>query len=310
MRWRAILALALAALASAGGARQVRSLFDGADPFALPDNQGNVWIYPTGNGSRLDAWRCSSPSVALACADAGPLVSERSVGWIGDDGARTHFLWAPDMLADAGRYYFYYAVGPQNPTPSRLGVAVCDTPAGPCRDSGKPLLTGGPGFEAIDPMVFVDRRSGLRLLYAGGSAGAKLRAYELSPDLISINRELPIAQPPLFTEGVFLHERNGIYYLSWSHGHWDRSDYSVLYAMSASPLGPWNYRGVLLHSDARFKGPGHHAFFQDRTTGDWYIVYHRWENQPGDGPYRGSRRIVVQRIRYKDDGEIEPIAMD
>ena len=64
-----------------------------------------------------------------------------------------------------------------------------------------------------------------------------------------------------------------------------------------------------LTSDARFKGPGHHALLRDPATGTWHIAYHRWEGQQGDGPYAGQRRIVVQPITYTPDGTIEAIAM-
>lgn len=303
--------LALAGLlAGAALAQEVPSVFAGADPYALFAD-GKMWIYPTEGGQTLESWSSTDRTHWTRQAD---LLQQKDIPWIAADGARQHFLWAPDMLAAGGHYYLYYSVGPQNPTPSRLGVAVCDGPAGPCRDSGKPLLTGGPkseggAFEAIDPMVFIDVRSGRRLLYAGGSAGARLRLFELGPDLVTVTREVPVEQPPLFTEGVFMHERNGIYYLSWSHGHWNGADYAVHYAMSSSPTGPWKYRGIILQGDRRFKGPGHHAFVKDPATGDWLIVYHRWEGKKGDGPYQGDRRIAIQPIHYTSTGEIEPIHM-
>ena len=53
-----------------------------------------------------------------------------------------------------------------------------------------------------------------------GSAGAKLRVFELNPDLVSFAREVPVETPPQFTEGVFMHVRDGRYYLSYSHGSW------------------------------------------------------------------------------------------
>ncbi|WP_159317014.1 family 43 glycosylhydrolase, partial [Raoultella terrigena] len=139
------------------------------------------------------------------------------------------FLWAPGVATARGKWYLYYSVGPQNPTPSRIGVAVADRPEGPYRDSGKPLVTGelvrdGRGFEAIDPMVFVDPRSGKAYLYTGGSAGARLRVWELNRDMISLAREVPVAQPPQFTEGAFMHERAGTYYLSYSHGRFNGPD--------------------------------------------------------------------------------------
>ena len=305
MRHVAALAAALSLLAGGAVAKDTPSVFAGADPDAMFAG-GQMWVYPTGKGDRLESW--SSPDRAH-WRDHGDLIRLKDIRWAGDDHARRHFLWAPDMLAANGRYYLYYSVGPQDPTPSRLGVATCTGPAGPCTDSGKPLLTGGNGFEAIDPMVFIDPRSGRRLLYAGGSAGSRLRVFELNADLTTIAREVPVDQPPLFTEGVFMHERGGIYYLSWSHGHWNRADYSVHYAMATSPTGPWKYRGPILSSQGRYKGPGHHSFVQDPKTGEWLIVYHRWENKAGDGPYTDVRRVAVQTITYDKHGQIEPVRM-
>lgn len=288
---------------TAGCAGTHGSLFDGADPAALVEN-GQVYLYPTG-GSELAVWT----SADNRRWQRGPALLRKSdIAWIDDDGAPDHSLWAPHMTAADGAYWFYYSVGPQNPTPSRLGVARCETPSGPCVDSGKPLLTGGNGFEAIDPMVFVDPASGQRLLYAGGSAGATLRVYELGPDMVTLGKRIAVETPPQFTEGAFMHLRDGIYYLSYSHGRYNDASYSLHYATAPAPTGPWTYRGEILKSDATFKGPGHHAFYQDPRDGSWWIAYHRWE-QSGEGPYRGSRRVVVQPITYDANGLIAPIDM-
>ncbi|RIA37441.1 glycosyl hydrolase family 43 [Hephaestia caeni] len=300
-----MLAAGALCLAAGAGAERVQSVFDGGDPFVLVDGD-TVWIYPTG-GKGLEGW---SSTDLVHWRNHGPLLRKSDITWIDDDGAPSHGLWAPDMLAANGRYYFYYSVGPQHPTPSRLGVATCEGPAGPCTDSGRPLLTGGDGFEAIDPMVFADARSGKTYLYAGGSAGSTLRVFVLTPDLMRIDHEVTVAQPPHFTEGAFMHERDGIYYLSYSHGRWNDATYSVHYATAPSPTGPWTYRGVILKTDAAYKGPGHHSFFRDPRDGGWRIAYHRWEGQDGPGPYRGHRRIAIQKISYAADGAIEPISMD
>jgi beta-xylosidase len=299
---------ALLALTSAGTlARDVKSVFAGADPSAIYAD-GQLWIEPTGHGEKLESW---SSTDRKTWQKRGVLLSLADMPWIGDDHARRHYLWAPDLRPANGKYYLYYSVGPQNPTPSRLGVAVCETPAGPCKDSGKPLLTGGAyaggSFEAIDPMVFVDPKTNRALLYAGGSAGAKLRVFELAPDMVTIAKEVPVDQPPMFTEGAFMHERNGIYYLSYSSGHWNMADYNVEYAMATSPTGPWKYRGAILVGDRKYKGPGHHSFVQDPTTGEWLIVYHRWEGKAGNGPYNDDRRIAIQPISYDALGQIMPI---
>ncbi len=324
-RARAGLLAAALLLLGAQDRPPVRSVFEGADPSALFAD-GELWLYPTADGLHLDAW---SSRDLRHWRDRATLLRREDVRWIGPG----RQLWAPHMQAANGRYYLYYAVGPQEPLPSRIGVAVCDTEAGPCRDSGHALITGadagavtarpapcpdampptGSGrfhFEAIDPMVFVDPQSGQRLLYAGGSNGSVLRVWELAPDMVTAVRELPVAQPPCFTEGVWMHERGGTYYLSYSSGHWDRADYSVRYATAPTPLGPWTYRGTILHADARFKGPGHHAFVQDPRTGEWLIAYHRWEDERGDGPYHDHRHVALARVHYRADGTVAPIDME
>ncbi|VXC35390.1 family 43 glycosylhydrolase [Sphingomonas sp. 8AM] len=284
--------------------------FQGADPHATMID-GELWVFPTGGpgGSwAADRFGAFSSRDLKTWQPRGELLRRDQIAWIGADGAPEHFLWAPGVATRNGKWYLYYSVGPQNPTPSRIGVAVADRPAGPYRDSGQPLVTGGPGFEAIDPMVFVDPKDGKAYLYAGGSAGAKLRIWELTPDMTGLAREVPVETPPQFTEGAFVHERNGTYYLSYSHGHFNAADYSVHYATARSPIGPWRYRGAILTSDRRHKGPGHHSFVRTRT-GQSLIVYHRWENPQGPAPFSGERQVAIDRLRYAADGRILPVRM-
>jgi beta-xylosidase len=310
LRWcrRGSAALLGIALATTAVARNPE--FQGADPHAvLIDDE--LWVFPTGGpgGSwEADRFGAFSSRDLKTWRSRGEALRRDRIRWIGDDGARDHFLWAPGVARRNGKWYLYYSVGPQNPTPSRIGVAVSDRPQGPYRDSGRPLVTGGNGFEAIDPMVFVDPRTDKAYLYAGGSAGATLRVWELNPDMIGIAREVKVDQPPMFTEGAFMHERGGIYYLSYSHGRWNGPDYSAHYATAPSPTGPWTYRGAILTSDARHQGPGHHSFVQD-PAGDWLIVYHRWESPPADAPLKGERQVAIERVRYAADGTILPIVM-
>ena len=279
----------------------------GADPHAVTIGD-ELWVYPTGGdgGDRLSAWTTRD---LRHWRFRGVILRRDAIGWIDDDGAPRHHLWAPALIAANGRYYLFYSVGPQNPTPSRIGVAVADRPQGPFTDSGRPLLTGGEGFEAIDPMVFRDPANGHYYLYAGGSAGSRLRIYRLADDLLSIVGEVATEQPPHFTEGAFMHERGGVYYLSYSHGAWNSAGYSVYYATGPSPVGPWRYRGVLLQSDAAHQGPGHHSFVRAPVSGDWLIVYHRWPTQGKSAPLQGERHIAVERVDYASDGTILPIAM-
>lgn len=291
--------------------------FEGADPHAMMID-GELWVFPTGgprdqtgtatgswDADRFGAW--SSRDLRHWTA-RGELIRRDQIKWIGDDGAKEHFLWAPGVATRNGKYYLYYSVGPQNPTPSRIGVAVADRPQGPYRDSGKPLVTGGNGFEAIDPMVFVDPKTNVAYLYAGGSAGAKLRVWQMGDDMMSVVREMTVATPRNFTEGAFVNYRAGTYYLSYSHGRFNGPDYSVHYATSSSPLGPWRYRGAILTSDAKHQGPGHHSIVPT-PDGRTLIVYHRWEQRPGPAPFKGERVVAIDRLTYGKNGTILPVRM-
>jgi len=304
---RAFVVSALALLTASFGSR-ANPLMNGADPHVI-ELGGEFWMFPTESGARRPIFAAYHSTDLRQWRRVGPILELDRIPWVPEDGAPRHHAWAPAMAEKGGKFYFYYSVGPQNPTPSRIGVAVGDSPSGPFRDIGKPLLTGGNGFEAIDPMVYVDRKSGRAWFYAGGSAGSKLRVFELNDDMISFKREVPVAQPPHFTEAPFVHERNGTYYLSYSHGRWNDDSYSVHYATSKAPEGPWEYRGRILSSDDRRKGPGHHSFVKHPKTQQWYIVYHRWENPGKQTPYRGARKIAVEKISYDLAGRIRPIRM-
>ncbi len=276
-------------------------IFVGADPHAYCFD-GTIYVYPTSGASRqffvyssedLQTWQSHQP-----------ILDFTEISWIPNDKC----AWAPGIIEKNGTFYFYYSVGPK---PSSIGVAYSQLPTGPFVDSGQAVLSDNddPSFEAIDPMVFRDPISSKYYLYVGGSAGAKLRIFELNDDIKSISQEILATTPFNFTEGAFMHYRNGIYYLSYSHGQYRYDTYSVHYATSSTPLGPWNYKGAILVSNDDYKGPGHHSFLYNSEEDEWYIFYHRWENVEGSGPYSGSRVIAIDYLRYDEDGQIKPVIM-
>ncbi len=282
--------------------------FSGADPHAIVID-GRVWIYPTRaeGGKNFLAFESTD---LKNWKKQGPVLDFKDVPWLNSEKRRDLGPWAPCLAIKGSRYYFYYSVGPQSEgRPSRIGVAEGNSPAGPFKDSGKALLTGGNGFEAIDPMVFGDPASHQFYFYAGGSAGAKLRVFELDDNMMTFRREIPVATPKNFTEGAFMHVQGGVYHLTYSHGDWQKSSYSVHHATSKSPLGPWEHRGEILKSDEHHKGPGHHSIVQFPSGGDWWIVYHRWNKRTGDGPYRGSRETCIDKLTHGPDGTIVPVVM-
>ena len=289
-------------------AHAANPIFSGADPHAVVID-GKVWIYPTHSENGKNFWAFKM-TPQKTWEKVGPLLDLKDVPWLKSERQRDLGPWAPCIAVKGTKFYFYYSVGPQSEGhPSRIGVAVGNSPAGPFKDSGKPLLTGGNGFEAIDPMVFEDPQGHKFYFYAGGSAGAKLRVFELDDDMTGFRKEIDVETPENFTEGSFMHYQDGLYHLTYSHGGWKDATYSVHHATSKTPVGPWQYRGVILKSDAHHKGPGHHSIIQIPGTAAWYIVYHRWNNREGDGPYSGSRETAIDKLVHRADGSIEPVVM-
>ncbi|MBU6454253.1 MAG: family 43 glycosylhydrolase [Cyanobacteria bacterium REEB67] len=314
LHWAVVKALVVASalVSPASGAWATNPLFEGADPdIAFVD--GKYWVFCTNSGRIVDDTLYSYSSTNLDLwKKHGPVLAMKDIHWIKDDRAKLHSLWAPGVFYDkgkGGRYYIYYSVGPQNPTPSRIGVASSRSPSGLFVDSGKPLITGDDAFEAIDAMVFRDPESQRVYLYCGGSAASRLHVYELNDDLISIKQEVSVPNPAEFTEGAFMHFHNGLYYLSYSHGHWDKDDYCVAYSTAPSPLGPWTYKGKILVSDSIHAGPGHHAFFENPKNHKCYVVYHRWNGANRLGHMPPTRSVCIEPLRYDSDGAILPIRM-
>ena len=303
LRLKSLLFLALCPVAWAKN-----PIITGADPHAAFLN-GTVWVYPTHSekGRNFFAFKLTPQKT---WEKVGPILDLKDVPWLKTERQRNISPWAPCIAVKGSRYYFYYSVGPQSAErPSRIGVAEGNSPAGPFKDSGSVLLSGGNGFEAIDPMVFEDPASRKFYFYAGGSAGAKLRVFELNENMMGLKKEIDIEQPEKFTEGAFVHFRNGVYHLTYSHGGWKDSTYSVHHSTSSSPTGPWKYRGVILKSDDRHKGPGHHSIIQIPDSETCYIIYHRWNNREGNGPYQGARETCIDKLVHKPDGWIEPVVM-
>lgn len=296
------------ALVLSAGFALANPLLDGADPHVL-QTDGTFWMFPTESRSRKPIFAAYRSTDLRKWKRTGPILELDDIRWVTDAG-RPYHAWAPAMIERGGKFYFYYSVGPQSENrPSRIGVAVGNSPDGKFIDSGKALLTGGDGFEAIDPMVFIDPVSNKTYFYAGGSAGSKLRVFELAEDMVTLGSEIKVATPEKFTEAPFMHRHGEMYYLSYSHGSFNRSSYSVHYATAPSPIGPWKYRGAILESDAKHQGPGHHSFVENPKTKSWHIIYHRWDTTEKPGPFKGTRKIAAEKIEYDQDGLIRPIRM-
>ncbi|MDX8029078.1 family 43 glycosylhydrolase [Lentzea sp. BCCO 10_0856] len=255
------------------------------------------YIYPTTDGfpgwsgTKFSAW---SSKNLVDWKDEGVILDlGPDVSWADKN------AWAPTITERNGKYYFYFCAE------AKIGVAVSDSPTGPFVDSGKPLIAKNPGGgQAIDPAVFIDR-SGQPYLYWGNGEAyvVPLNNDMISYDPAKISRITGLTD---FREGLFMVERKGTYYLSWSIDDTRSEDYRVAYATASSPTGPFTNRGLILSKDTKLgiKGTGHSSMLQVPGTDDWYLVYHRFAIPNGDGM---NRETTIDKLVFNRDGTIAPV---
>jgi beta-xylosidase len=91
----------------------------------------------------------------------------------------------------------------------------------------------------------------------------------------------------------------------WSEGGWTGPDYSVAYAISDSPFGPFRREEKILQQDSTLAtGAGHHSVIRVPGTDEYYMVYHR--RPLGDD--RANHRVTcIDRLFFDENGRIKPV---
>ncbi|MRX45219.1 family 43 glycosylhydrolase [Agromyces sp. Q22] len=202
-------------------------------------------------------------------------------------------LYAPDAIERDGRYYLYFCMSDDSE-----GVAVADGPAGPFGDATRLPIS------QIDPAVFVDDDGQAYLYWGQFSANvARLNRDMMSIDESSIVNGLITEAEHHFHEGCSMRKRDGVYYLVFADT--SRGKPTCLgYATSTSPLGPFEYRGVIIdNADCDPESWNNHGSIEC-VDGQWYVFYHRSS--------RGSssmRRVCIEPIRFLPDGSIPEVPM-
>lgn len=222
-------------------------------------------------------------------------------------------MWAPSVIRKDGKYYFFFGANDVHEGEvGGIGVAIAARPEGPYRDAiGEPLISHiVNGAQPIDQFVFHDPVSGDYLMYYGGWQHCNV--VRLTNDLLHLQ---PFADgevykeitPANYVEGPFMLYRDGRYYFMWSEGGWGGPDYSVAYAISDNPFGPFERIGKILQLDMDVAtGAGHHSVVQNPKTGDYYIIYHR---RPLDRTGVSERRTCIDLLEFNPDGTIHPVKM-
>lgn len=213
--------------------------------------------------------------------------------------------WAPDVRYVDGQYYMYYSAPSSTPLGAAIGLAISDSPAGPWKDIGHPVVDFVADSEVIeiDPMMFIDD-DGTKYLYYGSFRRGGLHVVRLAPDgrsTVGTSQQVVAGERG---EGTWVTKRGPWYYLFYSGygcciGNVGGGGYPVLVGRSTSPTGPFvDENGVSLTA-ARpggtivnsFNGnslsaTGHNAVTVDRAGQQWNLVNsdiradHTWGGRP------------------------------
>ncbi|MBX2896320.1 MAG: glycoside hydrolase family 43 protein [Cyclobacteriaceae bacterium] len=282
-------------------------VFEGwyADPEGIVFNN-TYWIYPTFSAPYdqqvyMDAF--SSPDL-VTWTKHERIIDTAAIKWA------KRAMWAPAIIHKDNQYFLFFGANDiqSNEEYGGIGIGVADKPEGPFSDYlGKPLVSQFyNGAQPIDQFVFND--NGNYYLIYGGWRHCNIA--QLSSDFKTF---LPQADGTLFrevtpegyVEGPFMFKRNDKYYFMWSEGGWTGPDYSVAYAISDSPFGPFKREAKILQQDATVAtGAGHHSVINRPGTDEWFIVYHR---RPLDQTDRNARVVCIDKMEFDAEGKILPV---
>ena len=286
-----------------------------ADPTARVFNN-KVYLYPSHDivppeGQRQD-WFCMEDYHVFSSenltdwTDHGVIVTQNKVPWVRLD---SYSMWAPDCVERNGKYYFYFPSAPKDGRGFGVGVAIADNPEGPFIPEPEPIK----GINGIDPCVLL-ASDGNAYIFWGAGRCAKLKdnMKEIADDTptetvkwgdrefemkgVNCLKGLPSRQ----AEGPFAFEYNGNYYLTYPYV---RENTEVLgYAMSKNPMGPYEYKGLIMSEHENGCWTNHHSIVNYK--GQWYLFYHQNAFSPRDDK---RRSVQIDKLYFNPDGTIQEV---
>jgi GH43 family beta-xylosidase len=288
------------------------------DPQVFYDENEEKYIMTgTFDGRVFKVWT----SVDLTTWDQGTQVFSRGDAvWASETG----LLWGAEIHERNDQYYLYYSIEINGGTP-RIGVATADNVFGPFVDKGSPLFDFG--YSAIDNNLFTDT-DGISYMYyvrdaldnvVEGVHESHIYVVKMNDDFIStkpMEESVELIVPDQswemmsggsywnWVEGCFVHKEGDSYYLFYSANKFNEAAYSVGYAVSNSPTGPFvkSDQNPLMYTVAsEFSGPGNNSLFYSKDGKELFTAYHM--HTTPDSP-SGNRYLNIDRIGFRSDGSV------
>lgn len=283
------------------------------DPFILV-HEGMYYHYST---SSKDGFKVYTSTNLKNWEMNGYCYRDSKVG-IGD-------FWAPEVYFYNNRFYLFFTSKNKAQNRLMLSVAVADDPLGPFIDvSDRPTFDFG--YAAIDAHVFFDDDGRIYMYYAKDCSEnivddihtSQIYAVELTDDLIhTIGDPVLVLTPEgpheqrqpnwQWNEGPFMLKEGDTYFLSYSSNFFQSKHYSVSYATSNLPFGPFQKakeNPILAYIPNEISGPGHNAYFTalDGTPMTAFHIHTDMTDPSGDRQTCFSQYQITNnrlRILYK-----------
>ncbi|MGV7206315.1 glycoside hydrolase family 43 protein [Oxalobacteraceae bacterium A2-2] len=295
----AMIALACLALRAEAGNPIIQTRFT-ADPAPMV-HDGVLYLYTShdeedAQGFKMLNWMLYSTTDMVNWRDHGVVASLSTFPWA----VQTNDAWAPQVVERDGKFYLYVPVSVAGWPKNVIAVAVADHPAGPFRDAlGHPLIDKAVGY--IDPTVAIDD-DGQAYLYWGNP---ELWYVKLNRDMISYSGSVTKAtgKPANYQEGPWFYKRSGRYYMAYASTCCPEG---IGYAMSDSPTGPWNYKGMIMHPTPA--SSGNHPGIVDYKGHSYLFGFNYQLNFAQTPIHRERRSVTVASFGYERDGTISTLS--
>ncbi|WP_083702186.1 glycoside hydrolase family 43 protein [Mangrovimonas sp. DI 80] len=275
-----------------------------ADPAALV-HDGTVYLYAGHDEApndfhfyRMNEWLVYSSTNMVDWQEHPVPLKPSDFKWAKGD------AWAAQVIERNGKFYWYVTVEHDDTHPGKaVGVAVADSPIGPFKDAlGKALVTNDMtthsdiSWDDIDPSVIIDD-DGQAYLFWGNTV---CKYAKLKENMVELDGPIHVIDVPKFTEAPWIHKKGDWYYLSYASEFPEK----IVYAMSKSVTGPWEYKGIL-NELAGNCNTNHQAIIEYK--GKDYFIYHTGGINPNGGSFR--RSVCIDELNYNQDGTLQRVVM-
>jgi GH43 family beta-xylosidase len=284
------------------------------DPYVFRDGD-KYYMTATSSGVSFNLW---STTDFKKWKNEGPIFAQDSgVKWTAGE------LWGPEIYKKDSKYYLFFSAREKTTNSPRIGMAVSDKITGPYKDElGKPLFDFG--YAAIDNHLFKDDDGKYYLYFSRDSSEnivdgrheSHIYVASISDDwtkltsepkkLISPEQDWELQSGPewLWNEGPWMHKNNGKYYLFFSANYFAKKEYSIGYAVSDSPTGPfvkYEKNPILFTEADELSGAGNNSIFKSPDGKELFTAYHM-HTIPSIGG--GDRYLNIDRIGFRKDGTV------